>query len=133
MLKRMTFARWIFLIAGVYGILVIVPLYFMEAQVNEMFPPALTHPEYYYGFLSVTLAWQIAFLIMSVDPSRYRLLIIPSVMEKWLHVFGLIVLYYQGRVTLFQASSGGVDFLLGALFLAVFLRSRNRLVTEEHP
>ena len=46
----MKLARWIFGIAGVYGILVIAPLYFMEARIGHDDPPAITHPEYFYGF-----------------------------------------------------------------------------------
>lgn len=65
-----------------YGILVTAPMYFFEAQMNVDFPPAITHPEYYYGFLGVTLAWQILFLIVAKDPVRYRTIILPAVVEK---------------------------------------------------
>lgn len=126
MFKRMTFARWVFLIAGVYGLVIICPMYFMENQVNQQFPPALTHPEYYYGFIGVTLAWQIAFLIISTDPSRFRLLMIPCVIEKWGFVIALFVLYAQGRVTSSQVGFSVVDFTLGGLFLATFFLTRNR-------
>ena len=47
----MKFAKWVFLLAGVYGILVTLLLY-NEAQTAQMFPPAVNHPEYYYGFVS---------------------------------------------------------------------------------
>ena len=131
MFKRMTFTRWLFLIAGIYGLLIIVPMYFMEAQVNEQFPPALTHPEYYYGFIGVTLAWQIAFLIISIDPSRFRLLIIPCVIEKWGFVIALFVLYSQGRVTSSQVGFSGVDFTIGVLFLVSFFLTRDRPAKAE--
>jgi hypothetical protein len=36
----MKLARWIFAIAGVYGILVIAPLYFAEGQIAQSDPPA---------------------------------------------------------------------------------------------
>jgi len=42
--------------AGIYGIAVIAPQYFMEAQVGRDYPPAITHPEYFYGFVGVGLA-----------------------------------------------------------------------------
>ena len=68
----MKIATWVFRIAGAIGLLQIVPLYFYEAQLAVDMPPALNHPEYYYGMLGVTMAWQIAFLFISTDVLRYR-------------------------------------------------------------
>ena len=53
----MRFARYSFLIAGIYGLLSLSPMYFLEAKNGRDFPPAITHPEYYYGFMGVALAW----------------------------------------------------------------------------
>jgi hypothetical protein len=47
----MKLARWIFAVAGVYGILVIAPLYFAAGQIAQNDPPAITHPEFFYGFI----------------------------------------------------------------------------------
>jgi hypothetical protein len=52
----MKVARWIFGIAGVYGILVMAPLYFAEAAIAKNDPPGITHVEYFYGFIGITLA-----------------------------------------------------------------------------
>jgi hypothetical protein len=49
----MKFAKLVFTIAGVYGILVILPQYFLEAKNGRDFPPPINHPEYYYGFIGV--------------------------------------------------------------------------------
>jgi hypothetical protein len=68
----MRFAKWMFLLAGVSGILLVVPPYFLERQTGEDYPPSITHPEYYYGFFGVTLAWQVMFLVIATDPVRYR-------------------------------------------------------------
>jgi len=54
----MRFAKWVFLLAGVSGLLVVAPPYFLEGKMGELDPPPVNHPEYYYGFLGVTLAWQ---------------------------------------------------------------------------
>jgi hypothetical protein len=40
----MDFARRVFVAAGVYGLLVVTPLYFLEARIGEQQPPAITHP-----------------------------------------------------------------------------------------
>ena len=64
----MTFARRVFLIAGIYGLIVLLPQYVLEEKNGRDFPPAITHPEYYYGFIGVGVAWQIAFLVIASDP-----------------------------------------------------------------
>ena len=61
----MKFSRWLFRIAGIYGLIVLVPQYFLESKIGEQTPPAITHPEYFYGFVGVGIAWQIAFLIIA--------------------------------------------------------------------
>lgn len=52
----MTFARRVFLIAGSYGLVVLLPQYFLESRTGRELPPPITHPEYYYGFLGVAVA-----------------------------------------------------------------------------
>src|ERR1051326_1675203 len=78
----MKFAKLTFLIAGGYGLLALAPLYFMEQQTGRDYPPPITHPEYYYGFIGVAVAWQLAFIVMSRDPVRYRALMPVAVVEK---------------------------------------------------
>ena len=57
----MRFARWVFLISGIYGVLVLAPQYFLEQRLSRDYPPALTHPELYYGFIGTALAFQVLF------------------------------------------------------------------------
>src|SRR6185369_3227308 len=76
------FAKLTFLVAGIYGLLALLPLYFMEQQSGRDYPPPITHPEYYYGFIGVAVAWQLAFLVMSRDSARYRPLMPVAVVEK---------------------------------------------------
>ena len=116
----MKLARWIFGIAGVYGILVIAPLYFMEARIGRDDPPAITHPEYFYGFVGITLAWQIVFLMIAREPARYRPLMLASVLEKLAWGVAAIVLFQQQRVSGMTLGFGGIDLLLGALFVVAF-------------
>ena len=66
----MVFARRVFGVAGIYGLLVLLPQYFTEAKTGADFPPPITHPEYYYGFVGVAVAWQVLFLILARDPHR---------------------------------------------------------------
>ena len=79
----MRFARVVFLIAGIWGVLVLTPLYFMFDLIGRKDPPPITHPGFYYGFVGAGLAWQIAFLIIARYPVRLRLVMIPAVIEKF--------------------------------------------------
>lgn len=118
----MNFAKWTFRIAGVWGVLIIIPLYFMEAQMGRDYPPAITHPEFYYGFLGVTLAWQVLFLLLSRDPRRYRPLMIAAILEKINYLPAVLWLYSQGRVAALQIGMGAIDMLFGVLFVVAYLR-----------
>jgi hypothetical protein len=119
----MTFARWVYLTAGVYGILLLTPMYFTEEHVSRDFPPAITHPEHYYGFIGVKLAWQVLFLMLSRDPVRYRPLMIPTILEKLSYVIALLVLYAQGRVDGMIFGFGMIDAVFAAFFVAAYLKT----------
>jgi hypothetical protein len=82
----MKFAKSAFLIARVWGVLVVTPLYFMFEKIGRKSPPPITHPEFYYGFAAVTMAWQVAFFVIAKDPIRFRPLMIPSALEKLAYV-----------------------------------------------
>jgi hypothetical protein len=116
----MKLARWIFGIAGVYGILVIAPLYFAEGQIAQNDPPAITHPEFFYGFIGVTLAWQLVFLVIARNPVRYRPLMLASVLEKLAYGIPAIALFMQQRIKTMTLAFGCIDLLLGALFVLAF-------------
>lgn len=90
----MNFARRVFFAAGLYGILILPPQYFLAAKVGRDFPPAITHPEFYYGFIGVALAWQLFFFIIAKDPVRYRLGMLPAIVEKVSFAAGMIDLTF---------------------------------------
>jgi hypothetical protein len=119
----MRFAKLTFLIAGIYGLLVLVPLYFMEQQTGRDYPPPITHPEYYYGFIGVAVAWQLAFIVMSRDPVRYRALMSVAVVEKASFFIPAVLLYLQHRLSSFMLAAGCIDGFLGVLFLISYLKT----------
>ena len=116
----MKFAKVVFWIAGIWGVLVLAPLYFMFDVIGRNDPPVITHPGFYYGFVSVGLAWQVAFLVIARDPARFRLMMIPSVLEKFGYGASLLALYLQHRLHSSDLVFGGVDVLFGVLFLLAF-------------
>ena len=116
----MKFAKRLFLIAGIYGIVGLVPQYFMEAKVGRDTPPPITHPEYFYGFIGVALAFQVLFLIIARDPRRHRLAMIPGALEKFGFGGAGVVLWLQGRVAAQMLGFGIVDLVFATLFLLAF-------------
>src|ERR671912_175973 len=95
----MKFARRLFLLAGIYGFVVLVPQYFLEAKTGQDFPPPITHPEYYYGFIGIALACQVLFLIIAKDPVRYRAMMIPAILEKASFGVACVILFLLGRIS----------------------------------
>ena len=113
----MIFARRVFLIAGVFGLLALLPMYFLEGRIGRDQPPAITHPEYFYGFLGVAVSWQVAFLVIARDPLRFRPLMVPAVLEKATYGLAIVALFLGGRLTAVMLASGLIDLTLGVLFV----------------
>jgi len=121
----MKFAKIVFWSAGIWGFLELTPLYFIFDLIGPNYPPPITHPGFYYGFVGVGLAWQIAFLIIATNPVRFRPLMIACMVEKFSYAISLTVLYLQGRLHPSDLTFGAVDFLFGVLFVAAFLKTKN--------
>lgn len=119
----MKFAKYTFLIAGIYGLLVLVPQYFLEAEIGVDSPPPITHPEYFYGFVGVAIAFQLVFLIISRDPVRYRMMILPSIVEKFSFAIATAVLFTTGRLEAQMFAAGMIDLMLGILFVVSWLKT----------
>lgn len=122
----MKFGQWTFRIAGVYGILVVAPLYFLEDRLAAEFPPPITHPENFYGFIGVTLAWQVLFLLLATDPVRYRLMLLPAILAKVSYGVAAIWLIFAGRIGPFLLNLAAVDLVFAGLFLASYLKTSER-------
>jgi hypothetical protein len=115
-------SKWLFLIAGVYGVLILIPLYFLEPLVGRLDPPEVTHPEYYYGFLGVALAWQVVYLTIATDPLRYRPLIPVAVLAKLSFAVAVFLLVVLGRASSLTAAAVLGDFAFAVLFVYAYLR-----------
>lgn len=118
------FARQVFLWAGIIGMIEIVPMLFLEEKVGSSLPPAITHPEFYYGFVVVAFSWQIAFLIISRDPERYVPLMPALFLEKLLYPIVVAVLYVQGRASAQLFPGPIIDLIWLALFVSIWIKLR---------
>jgi hypothetical protein len=111
------FARRVFFWAGIYGLVVLLPFYFLEDRIGRDFPPAITHPENYYGFRGVALAWQLAFIVISRNPPRLRPVMLAAVAEKLLGATPVFVLLTAARVPGPSVVFAAIDLTLAVLFL----------------
>ena len=117
---RIRFARIVFTGAGVWGIVVLTPLFFLVDVTGRPYAPPANHPHFFYGFLSVAMAWQIAFLAIGSSPVRFRPLMIPSLAEKVGFVVVAAVLHSNARISTDEAMVAAPDLLLAILFIAAF-------------
>jgi hypothetical protein len=111
-----TFARRLFLGAGIYGMAVIAPMFFLEHRIGEYDPPSITHPEFYYGFVCTAFAWQVVYLMMSRDPLRLRPMLIPAILGKAGFAVSVFALFARGRLAARSVVLPSTDLLLAALF-----------------
>ena len=120
----MKFAKFVFWIAGIWGLVIITPLYFMFHLIGQKDPPPITHPGFFYGFVGCALAWQVAFCFIATDPARYRPLMLPSILEKATYAVAVVVLVSQGRTRPSDLVFAGTDSLLGILFVIAYFKTR---------
>ncbi|HYC59452.1 MAG TPA: hypothetical protein VEK79_07795 [Thermoanaerobaculia bacterium] len=121
----MKLARIGFLVAGIYGILALTPQYFGEAFIGRKFPPPITHPEYFYGFIGVVIVFHLMFLMISKDPMRYRPLMLIAAAEKFVFGVPTALLYVQQRVAAPIAIAALIDIAFGMLFLVAHRATGN--------
>jgi len=121
------FAKIVFWIAGIWGVLVITPLYFLFDLISRNDPPPITHPGFFYGFVGAALAWQIAFFFIATDPLRYRPLMIPSVLEKLSYSAAVVLLVLLGRMHASDLVFGGADLLLCVFFAIAYFKTPPRI------
>ena len=113
----MKLARWIFFIAGVFGVLVTIPMALAEKAIEQIMPPVLNHPEFFYGFVLLNACWQVLYLFLSTDPIRYRPMMIPSFLAKGSGVVALTWLSVQGRIS----SQWTVTIILDGIWALLFV------------
>jgi len=117
----------VFWTAGICGLFIVTPLYFMFDLIGKNDPPPITHPAFYYGFAGVALVWQLAFIIIARDPVRFRPLMIPALLERLVYSIPVIVLVLQKRTNPADLLFSFIDLAFGILFAIAYLRTPDSL------
>jgi hypothetical protein len=116
----MRFAKGVYLLAGVLGVFLVAPAYFMEGSNATINPPAIEHPEFYYGFVGVVLVWQFVYLLVGSDPLRYRPIMLLAALAKGSFVVAIVTLFVIGRVHTFWLGLAAFDGTFAVLFLVAY-------------
>ena len=119
----MRFATIVFRIAAIWGIPLLTILYFLFGIVPTGPVAVMTYPQTYFGFLTITMVWQIAFLVIASDPVRFRPMMIPAILEKLGWVAMLLVLVLIGRAGIPELTQSVPDAILGVLFVIAFVKT----------
>ena len=120
------FATHVFRTAGIYGLIALLPQYLIEAGIGPPLPAPLTRPEHFYGFIGVAVAWQLVFLVIARDVRRYRLLMLPAIVEKLSFGIPVWLLFFKQRVGVDVVVFGSIDLLLGVLFVLAYRATREQ-------
>lgn len=121
----MKFAKVVYSVSGIWSLLVLTPLFFLRDRLGEMDPPAITHPDYYYGFLCVGLSWAIVFFLIAGNPQRFRPIMLGTMAEKFGYGFFSLVLFLHGQTSASKFSFASCDLVFGVLFLIAFLKLKD--------
>jgi hypothetical protein len=119
----MQFAKRVYLVAGVLGLLLTVPPLFMEGMEVRFGEPAVNHPELYYGFLVVVLAWQLVYLAIGMDPVRLRPMMLLAAFAKGTVVVTYVALWAAGRIPPRWLGFAAFDGTFVVLFLMAYRRT----------
>jgi hypothetical protein len=113
----------VFRIAGIYGLIVVTPLYFLEKQYGIDHPPPVVHPEFYYGFVGLCLVFQLLFLLIATDPVRFRPIMLIGIAEKLCFVIPCVILAAQQRIPGLTIFFSVLDLGWAGLFFASYLKT----------
>ena len=126
----MKFAKWTFRTAGVFGLSVMIPMLFVENLIEQIMPPSVNHPEFFYGFVVLNICWQILYLFLAKDPIRFRPMMIPAFLAKASAPVALMWLYLQGRISSQWITTSIMDGVFAILFLVSYWAKRHETENE---
>jgi hypothetical protein len=61
-------------------------------------------------------------MVIGRVPARFRQMMIPTVLEKFMFVLSQAALYMQGRARMGELAVAGPDLILGILFIVSFFK-----------
>lgn len=112
------FGRAVFLAAGIYGLVVLLPLYLSKPMGSGR------ERLYFYGFVGAAAATQLLYLIIATDVRRFRPTIPVGVASKLSFAMPSLLLVARGALPPSSIVFAAIDLVLAAAFLAIWWISR---------
>ena len=123
----MRFAKIVFWIAGIWGVLVITPLYFLFDLISRTDPPPITHLGFFYGFVGAAPDLADHLFLHRDRPVALSTAHDPfECLEKLSYGAAVVLLVLQGRMHASDLAFGGTDLLLGVLFAIAYIQTTPR-------
>lgn len=117
----MRFAKYTFIGAGIWGLAVLLPFYGLVDITGHQYAPPADYRQFFWGFFAVAIVWQLAFVMMGLNPARFRPLMILAVLEKVGFVATVLALFMAGRVSALDVQAALPDAVLAAMFVAALV------------
>jgi hypothetical protein len=121
-----TTAKLIFRVAATWGILALTPILFFPNRIGNPVPRPLTEPEYFHGFLALSLLFAILFLVIASNPIRYRPMMPIAILQKLVYPLAIFGLLSTHRAPPTKSFYAGTEFLLALLFILALLKTPKR-------
>ena len=119
----MKLARTTFRIAGVLGLLLLVPLAYSAGVDRQSALSAISGAGLFFaGYVFQYLCWQVLYLAISTDPLRYRPIMIPAFVSQVIGVRSPLWLYLYG--VRYWIPAVVVEAVLAILFLVAYWTTR---------
>ena|SRR5215469_17243985 len=118
--------KLIFRVAAVLDILALTPILFFPNRIGNPVPRPLTEPEYFHGFLALSLLFALLNLVIATDPIRYRPVMLISILQKFVYPMAIFGLLSTHRVPATKSFYAGTEFLFGLLFILALVRTPKR-------
>ena len=113
------------MLASIVGILIVVPPFFLEDRLGRDYPPPINHPEYFYGFFTAVLAWQLMYMLIGTDPIRFRPAMLVAIFAKSSYAAAILILYAKDRVIPTSVAFAAMDAAWAVLFATAYVRTPN--------
>jgi hypothetical protein len=120
----MGFARLAYLVAGLWGIIVIPLGYVSYLTGTDQTLVTIARPEIVHGFFLLALPWQLLFILISRDPARYNPVMPFTVLEKLPFAAVTLSMFARGQVTPVMGFFGAMDGLFGVMFCVAYWLTR---------
>ena len=105
-------ARWLFGIAGCYGLLATLGLYSRPLDAQALWP---------WAFAGAAAATQLLYLLIAFDPRRFRPAIPVGIASKLSFALPVLWLFAHGAAGRGTLAAAVIDLVLAAAFLAMFV------------